>query len=230
MSLSESVKKLINNFNKYVGDPNGVERSPEAALKWITVVAKDTDVMYHVTGVYYNHTTGTRTICLMSNNPIVQDKDVIINEKPVVGVSIEYSYDDVTTEEFDKKYMLYADWAEGLLNLTVAEMNIEIFKFLQDHMIPFTNNWSFEFTARGRRMSLTWWPKDKYSNLTIYVNSIDDVEIRLYGEGSDVPTVDVFSYNNGKVETNPVAYGPLDIGNMSKLCSLVEGIIRRHEK
>lgn len=107
MSLSESVKKLLINFNRYVSDPNGVERSPEAALKWITVVSRDADVMYHVTGIYYNHATGTRTICLMSNNPIVQDKDVTINEKPVVGVSIEYSYDDVTTEEFDKKHVVY---------------------------------------------------------------------------------------------------------------------------
>lgn len=228
MNLSESVKKLIKNFITYVGDPSGVERSPEAALKWITVVSRDTDVMYHVTGIYYNHATGTRTICLMSNNPIVQDEKVTINKTPTAGVS--YAYDDVTTEEFDKKYMLYADWAEGLLNLTVAEINSEIFRFLQGHLIPFENDWSFELNQRGRIMSLICWPKGKYSKLVIYVNSIDDVEIRLYGEGSDNPTVGVFSYNNGKVDTNPVAYGPLDIGSMSKLCSLIEGIIRRNEK
>lgn len=232
MNLSESVKKLINNFNKYVGDPSGVERSPEAALKWITVVAKDTDVMYHVTGVYYNHATGTRTISLMSNN---LQKDLIvqeatINKKSVAGVSIAYAFDDVTTEEFDKKYILYSDWAEGLLNLTTAELNIEIFKFLRDHMISYTDNWSFEFTDRGRRMSLTWWPDKVYSKLTFYVKSIDDVEIKLYGDRRDTPTVDVFSYNNGKVETNPTAYGPLTIGDMNKLCSLIEDIIRRNEK
>ena len=230
MSLSDNVKKLINNFNKYVSDPAGVEKSPEAALKWITVVAKDTDIMYHVTGIYYNHATATRTICLTSNNPIVQDKNVIINEKPVVGVSIEYSYDDVTTEEFDKKYMLYAEWAEGLLNTTVAEMNIEIFKFLQAHLIPFKNDWTVEITNHGRRMYLECWPKKKYSKLALYINSIDDVELRLYGEGAETPTVDLFSYNNGKVEMNPTAYGPLSIGHMSELCSLVEKIIRRNEK
>ena len=144
---------------------------------------------------------------------------------------MEYDYCDISESEFDEKFLTYEDWQHGLLNLTVAEMNKEIFKFLHPYFITANQDWTFELSCRGAIMSLKFYGYGayKYDKLVIRVDKINKASITLYGDGHN-ESITVFDYDDAPVVMDPVPYGALTEEDMMKLCNKVEEIMRRNLK
>lgn len=217
MNLSESVKTLIDDYAYYLKYNDEAEKNPNAALKSITVVERNTNEFYHVIGIEHFCQTNVVTINLESNKPHDKSAD---------------RYTSVNGDKFDDRFQLLIEYEKGLLNITVAEMNSEIFKFMHPYFIAYKGDWDFELSAKGCRIHIKFceiYPDiDRYDKLVINIHTINDVTIKLYGRNGST-SVDVFKYISGDVTIDPAAtYGPLGLDDMDALCDKVESIIRRN--
>ena len=142
-----------------------------------------------------------------------------------------YDYCEISESEFDEKFYTYEDWEHGLLNLTIAEMNKEIFKFLHPYFIASEQDWTFELSCKGSIMSVKFWGYGtyKYDKLVIRIDKINKVQIKLYGAGQNESTV-IFDYDNTAITMDPVQYGPLTEDVMIKLCDKVEEVMKKNLK
>lgn len=217
MKLSESVKTLIEDYAYYLKHNDDAEKNPDAAMKTITVVERNTNEFYHVIGIEHFCRSNVVTINLESNKPHDDPAD---------------RYASINGDEFDDRFQLLVEYEKGLMNITVAEMNSEIFKFMHSYFIAYKGDWDFELSAKGCRINIKFcenYPDiDRYDKLVINIHTINDVSIKLYGLNG-FTNVDVFKYNSGSVTIDPAAtYGPLGIDDMDALCDKVESIIRRN--
>lgn len=220
MKIPENVKTLISNYMQYLQTTES-EKDAIKALEPITVINKNDDITFHVIGVTTDPNTNGVIINLKSNVPFAESDD------GVAVSSIQYKYCTIGGNEFDERFMLYADWQHGLYNLTVAEMNTKIFKFLHPYFIASEKDWSFELSHKGAEMSIKFWGHEgyKYEKLVIRIWKINKADITLYGDGY---TTKIFDYDDTAITMNPVQYGPLTKADMIKLFDKVEEVMRRN--
>lgn len=219
---SESVQTLINNYFEYLSSSTESERDAATAMESISVVRRGgDDVIYQMIGITSDTESEERILKFKSRNPIMKNHDGI------AGCSMEYDYCDISESEFDEKFLTYEDWQLGLLNLTIAEMNKEIFKFLHPYFITANQDWRFEISCKGAIMSIKFWGYGayKYEKLEIYVEKINKASITLYGNG-DNESITILDYNNDIVTINPTSYGSLGEADMEKLCNKVAEVMR----
>jgi len=217
MKISENVKTLIEDYAYYLKYNDDAEKNPDTALRTITVVERKTNEFYHVIGIEHFCQTNVVTINLESNKPHDKSAD---------------RYASVNGDEFDDRFQLLVEFEKVLLNITIAEMNREIFTFIHPYFITYTRDWSFDISAKGCKISIKFWGSypedDSYDKLVINIHTINDVSIKLYGRNGTT-SVDVFKYKSGSVTIAPVAtYGPLSVDDIHALCDKVEEIIRRN--
>lgn len=227
MKLSENVKNLIRNYMTYLQSSTESEKDASKALEPITVVSRNDDVMFHVIGITSDPNTNGVILDLKSTEPFVNKPD------GTEGSSPQYKYCTISGNEFDERFLLLSDWQHGLLNLTVAEMNREIFNFLHPYFITAEQDWDFELSCRGAIMRLKFWgcgSSYKHENLVIYVDNINKAHIELYGDSSTNGSIRIFEYDDTAVTMNPVPYGTLTEEDMVELCDKVESIMRRNLK
>ena len=145
---------------------------------------------------------------------------------------MEYDYCEISESEFDEKFLTYEDWQHGLLNLIIAEMNKEIFKFLHPYFITSEHDWTFEISCNGSIMSIKFWGYGayKYEKLVIRIMQLNKVQITLYGAGDNGSTVIFDYYNTAIITKEPVQYGPLTEEDMEKLCNKVEEVMKKNLK
>ena len=222
MKIPENVKTLIINYMNYLQQSTESEKDAIKALEPITVINKNDDISFHVIGVTTDPNTNGVIIDLKSNVPYADSQDGVVS-------SIQYKYCTIGGNEFDERFMLYADWQHGIYNLTVAEMNMELFKVLHPYFITSEKDWSFELSHKGAMMSIKFWGHEgyKYEKLVIRIWKINKADITLYGDGHN-ESVTVFDYDDTAITMNPVQYGPLTKEVMIKLCEKVEEVMRRN--
>lgn len=219
---SESVQTLINNYFEYLSSSTESERGAATAMESISVVRRGgDDVIYQMIGITSDTQSEERILKFKSRNPIMKNHDGI------TGSSMEYDYCEINESDFDEEFLTFKDWQQGLLNLIVTIMNRDIFKFLQLYFIISKQNWSFQLSCNGTRMSLQFWGYGayKYEKLEIYVEKINKASITLYGNG-DNESITILDYNNDIVTINPVPYGSLGEEDMEKLCNKVAEVMR----
>lgn len=223
MKTSESSRTLINNYFEYLSSSTESEKDAATASKSISVVRRSDDAIYQMIGITSDTQSGEIIFQFKSLNPIIKVHEGI------AGCSLEYDYCEINESEFDEKFYTYEDWEHGLLNLTVAEMNKEIFKFIQPYFIISKQNWSFQLSCNGTLMGLQFWGYGayKYEQLEIYVEKINKAHITLYGNG-DNKSITIFDYDNGITTIDPVSYGTLTEEDMRKLCNKVAEVMRRN--
>lgn len=224
MKTSEKAWELINKYFRYLASSTDSEIDAASAMELISVIRRSDDAVYRMTGITSDTQSGEKIFHFISLNPIIK------NHNGIAGCSMEYDYCDISESEFDEKFLTYEDWQHGLLNLTIAEMNKEIFKFLQPYFIT-AHAWSFELSCNGSRMKLKFWGYDnpKCDKLVIYVEKINKASITLYRAGHD-ESITVFDYDDTAVTMDPVSYGTLGEEDMVKLCNKVEEVMRRNLK
>ena len=222
MKIPENVKTLINNYMQYLQQSTESEKDAIKALEPITVINKNDDISFHVIGVTTDPNTNGVIIDLKSNVPYADSQDGVIS-------SIQYKYCTISGNEFDERFMLFSDWQHGLYNLTVAEMNTEIFKFLHPYFIASENDWTFELSHKGAVMSIKFWGHEgyKYEKLVIRIWKINKADITLHGEGQH-GSVTVFDYDDTAITMDHVQYGSLTQDDMIKLFDKVEEVMRRN--
>ena len=222
MKIPENVKELIRNYIYYLQQSTESETDAIKALEPITVVNKIDDMTFHVIGVTTDPSTNGVIIDLKSNVPFADSQDGVVS-------SIQYKYCTVSGNEFDEQFMLFSDWQHGIYNLTVAEMNTEVFKFLHPYFISAEKDWSFELSCRGAIMNIKFWGHEgyKYEKLAIRIGKIDKADITLYGNGHN-DSFKIFEYDGALITMDPVQYGPLTKEVMKQLCDKVEKIMRRN--
>ena len=225
MKTSEKAWQLINKYFRYLSSSTESEEDAASSLELISVVRRSDDAVYRMTGITTDTQSGEKIFHFISLNPIIKQHNGI------AGCSMEYDYCDISESEFDEKFLTYEDWQHGLLNLTVAEMNKEIFKFLHPYFITANQDWTFELSCRGAIMSLKFYGYGayKYDKLVIRVDKINKASITLYGDGHN-ESITVFDYDDAPVVMDPVPYGALTEEDMMKLCNKVEEIMRRNLK
>lgn len=225
MKTSEKVWQLINKYFRYLSSSTESENDGPSSLELISVIRRSDDAVYRMTGITTDTQSGEKIFHFISLNPIMKQHDGI------AGCSMEYDYCDISESEFDEKFLTYEDWQHGLLNLTIAEMNKEIFKFLHPYFIASEQDWTFEISCRGAIMSLKFYGYGsyKYDKLVIRVDKINKASITLYGDGHN-ESITVFDYDDTAVVMDPVPYGALTEEDMMKLCNKVEEIMRRNLK
>lgn len=223
MKTSEKVWQLINKYFRYLSSSNESERDAATALKSISVVRRSDDAIYEMIGIALGIQSEEKILKFKSLNPIMKEHDGI------AGCSMEYDYCEIYESDFDEKFSTYEDWERGLLNLTIAEMNKEIFKFIHPYLIASKQDWTFELSCNGSKMSLKFWGYDisKYDKLVIYVDKINKAHITLYGDGHN-KSITILDYDNDTVTINPTSYGTLGDEDMEKLCNKVEEVMRRN--
>lgn len=220
MKIPENVKELISNYITYLQQSTESEKDVIKALEPITVVNRTDDMMFHVIGITTDPNTNGVIVDLKSNEPFAESDD------GVTVSSIQYKYCTIGGNEFDERFMLLSDWKRGIFNLTVAEMNKEILKFLYPYFISSKNDCSFELSCRGTIMSIKFCgPKGyRYEKLVIRIGEINKANITLYGDGESIT---VFDYDGTDITSAPVQYGPLTKVDMIKLCDKVKKVMRR---
>lgn len=225
MKTSEKVWQLINKYFRYLSLSDESDEDAASAMELISVIRRSDDAVYRMTGITTDTQSGEKIFHFISLNPIMKQHDGI------AGCSMEYDYCDISESEFDEKFLTYEDWQHGLLNLTIAEMNKEIFKFLHPYFIASEQDWTFEISCRGAIMSLKFYGYGsyKYDKLVIRVDKINKASITLYGDGHN-ESITVFDYDDTAVVMDPVPYGALTEEDMMKLCNKVEEIMRRNLK
>lgn len=223
MKTSEKAWQLINKYFRYLSSSNESEEDTASSLELISVIRKSDDAVYRMTGLTTDTQSGEKIFHFISLNPIIK------NHNGIAGCSMEYDYCEITESEFDEKFYTYEDWEHGLLNLTIAEMNKEIFKFLHPYFITAKQDWAFELSCKGSIMSIKFWGYGayKYEKLVIRIDKINKVQIKLYGDGHN-ESITVFDYDNKVTEINPVPYGTLAEEDMVKLCGKVTEVMRRN--
>ena len=222
MKIPENVKTLISNYMTYLQQSTESEKDAIKALEPITVINRTDDMSFHVIGVTTDPNTNGVIIDLKSNVPFADSQDGVVS-------SIQYKYCTIGGNEFDEHFMLFSEWQHGLYNLTVAEMNTEIFKFLHPYFITSEKDWTFELSCRGAIMNIKFWGIEgyRYEKLVIRIGKINKADITLYGKGHD-ESVTVFDYDDTAITMDPVQYGPLTNEDMIKLCEKVEEVMRRN--
>lgn len=225
MKTSEKAWQLINKYFRYLSLSDESENDATSAMELISVVRRSDDAVYRMIGITVGMQSEEKIFHFISLNPIMKNYDGI------VGCSMEYDYCDISESEFDEKFCTYEDWQHGLLNLTIAEMNKEIFKFMHPYFIIAENDWSFELSCKGSRMSLKFWGYNnpKCDKLVIYVEKINKAHITLYRAGYD-GSIKIFDYDNGITTIDPVSYGTLTEEDMKKLCGKVTEVMRRNPR
>lgn len=223
MKTSEKAWQLINKYFRYLSSSTESENDAPSALELISVVRRSDDAVYRMTGITSDTQSGENIFHFISLNPIMKKHDGI------AGCSMEYDYCEISESEFDEKFLTYEDWQHGLLNLTIAEMNKEIFKFLHPYFIASEQDWTFELSLKGAKMSLKFWGwnNPKCDKLVICVEKINKAHITLYRAGYD-GSIKIFDYDNTHITMDPVQYGPLTEEVMIKLCDKVEEVMRRN--
>lgn len=221
MKTSENVQILINNYFEYLSSSTESEGDAATALESISVVRRNGDVIYQMIGITSDTHSEERILKFKSRNPIMKNHDGI------AGSSVEYDYCEISESDFDEEFLTYKDWQQGLLNLIVTIMNRDIFKFLQLYFIISKQNWSFQLSCNGTRMSLQFWGYGayKYEKLEIYVEKINKASITLYGNGNN-ESITILDYDNDIVTINPTSYGSLGEEDMVKLCNKVAEVMR----
>ena len=225
MKTSEKAWQLINKYFRYLSSSTESEEDGPSSFELISVIQRSDDAIYRMTGITTDTQSGEKIFHFISLNPIMKQHNGI------AGCSMEYDYCDISESEFDEKFLTYEDWEHGLLNLTIAEMNKEIFKFLHPYFITAKQDWTFELSCKGSIMSIKFWGYGayKYEKLVIRIDKINKVQIKLYGDGHN-ESITVFDYDNRVTTINPVPYGTLTEEDMMKLCNKVEEIMRRNLK
>lgn len=225
MKTSEKAWQLINKYFRYLSSSTESEEDATSSLELISVVRRSDDAIYRMTGITSDTQSGEKIFHFISLNPIIKQHNGI------AGCSMEYDYCDISESEFDEKFVTYEDWQHGLLNLTIAEMNKEIFEFLYPYFITANQDWRFELSCRGAIMSLKFYGYGAYKcdKLVIRVDKINKASITLYGAGDNGSTI-IFEYDNKVTIINPVPYGPLTEEDMVKLCGKVTEVMRRNLK
>lgn len=223
MKTSEKVWQLINKYFRYLSLSDESDEDAASAMELISVVRRSDDAVYRMTGITSDTQSGEKIFHFISLNPIIKVHDGI------AGCSMEYDYCEINESEFDEKFCTYEDWQHGLLNLTIAEMNKEIFNFMHPYFIIAENDWSFELSCNGSRMSLKFWGYNnpKCDKLVIYVEKINKAHITLYRAGYD-GSIKIFDYDNGITTIDPVSYGTLTEEDMRKLCNKVAEVMKRN--
>lgn len=225
MKTSEKAWQLINKYFRYLSSSTESEEDTESSLELISVVRRSDDAVYRMTGITSDTQSGEKIFHFISLNPIVKNYDGI------GGSSMGYDYCEISESEFDEKFLTYEDWQYGLLNLTIAEMNKEIFKFFHPYFISSEQDWTFEISCKGAIMSIKFWGYGayKYEKLVIRIMQLNKVQITLYGAG-DNESITIFEYDNDTVTVNPVPYGPLTEEYMTILCDKVEEVMKKNLK
>jgi hypothetical protein len=223
MKTSEKAWQLINKYFRYLSSSTEIEEDTATASKLISVVRRSDDAIYQMIGITSDTQSGEKIFQFKSLNPIIK------NHNGIAGCSMEYDYCEITESEFDEKFYTYEDWEHGFLNLTIAEMNKEIFKFLHPYFITAKQDWTFELSCKGSIMSIKFWGYGayKYEKLVIRIDKINKVQIKLYGDGHN-ESITVFDYDNKVTKINPVPYGTLIEEDMVKLCGKVTEVMRRN--
>lgn len=221
MKTSEKAWQLINKYFRYLAASTDSEIDAATAMELISVVRRSDDAVYQMIGITSDIQSGEKIFQFKSLNPIIK------NHNGIAGCSMEYDYCEINESEFDEKFLTYEDWQHGLLNLTIAEMNKEIFKFLHPYFIAYEQDWTFELSCQGSKMSLKFWGYDnpKCDKLVIYVEKINKARITLYGHDESIK---IFDYDNTHITMDPVQFGPLTKEVMIKLCDKVEEVMRRN--
>ena len=226
MKTSENVRSLINNYFRYLSSSTESEKDSTSALESITVVRRIDDKKYKMIGITTDTQSGERIFMFKSHSPLMKEHEGI------GGCSLEYDYCEINEYEFDEKFLTYDAWQHGLLTLTIAEMNAEIFKFLHPYFITANQDWTFELSCRGAIMSLKFYGYGayKYDKLVIRVDKINRASITLYGDGHN-ESITIFDYDDTAVTMDPVpSYGVFTEEDMVKLCDKVEEVMRRNLK
>lgn len=225
MKTSEKAWQLINKYFRYLSSSTESEEDAASSLELISVVRRSDDAVYRMTGITTDTQSGEKIFHFISLNPIVKNYDGI------GGSSMGYDYCEISESEFDEKFLTYEDWQHGLLNLTIAEMNKEIFKFLHPYFISSEQDWTFELSLKGSKMSLKFWGwnNPKCDKLVICVEKLNKAHITLYRAGYDRSTT-IFEYDNDTVTIIPVPYGTLTEEDMTKLCNKVEEVMKKSPK
>ena len=223
MKTSEKAWQLINKYFRYLSSSTESENDVASSLELISVIRRSDDAVYRMTGITSDTQSGEKIFHFISLNPIMKQHNGI------AGCSMEYDYCDISESEFDEKFLTYEDWQHGLLNLTIAEMNKEIFKFLHPYFISSEQDWTFEISCKGSIMSIKFWGYGayKYDKLVIYVDQFNKAHITLYGAGDNESTI-IFEYDNNVTVINPVPYGTFTEEDMAKLCDKVTEVMRRN--
>ena len=231
MKTSEKAWQLINKYFRYLSSSDESENDVPSSLELISVIRRSDDAVYRMTGITSDTQSGEKIFHFISLNPIMKQHDGI------AGCSMEYDYCDISESEFDEEFLTYEDWQHGLLNLTVAEMNKEIFKFLHPYFISSEQDWTLaestaaEISCQGSKMSIKFWGwnSPKCDKLVICVEKLNKASITLYRAGYDGSTV-IFDYDNGITTIDPVSYGTLTEEDMRKLCNKVEEVMKKNLK
>lgn len=225
MKTSEKAWELINKYFRYLSSSTESEEDTASSLELISVVRRSDDAVYRMTGITSDTQSGEKIFHFISLNPIVKNYDGI------GGSSMGYDYCEISESEFDEKFLTYEDWQYGLLNLTIAEMNKEIFKFLHPYFIASEQDWTFEISCKGAIMSIKFWGwnNPKCDKLVICVEKLNKAHITLYRAGYD-ESITIFEYDNDTVTVNPVPYGPLTEEYMTILCDKVEEVMKKNLK
>lgn len=225
MKTSENVRSLISNYFRYLSSSTESEKDAASALESITVVRRSDDRKYKMIGITSDTQSGERIFMFKSHSPFMKEHEGI------ACCSLEYDYCEINEYELDEKFYIYDAWQHGLLNLIIAEMNKEIFKFLQPYFITANQDWTFELSCRGSIMSLKFYGYRayKYDGLMIRVDNINKASIILYRDGHNEP-ITVFDYDDTAVTIDPASYGALTEEDMVKLCNKVEEVMRRNLK
>ena len=227
MKTSEKAWQLINKYFRYLSSSDESENDGPSSLELISVIRISDDAVYRMIGITSDTQSGEKIFHFISLNPIMKQHDGI------AGCSMEYDYCEISESEFDEKFLTYEDWQHGLLNLTIAEMNKEIFKFLHPYFISSEQDWTFEISCNGSIMSIKFWGYGayKYEKLVIRIMQLNKVQITLYGAG-DNESIVIFEYYNTAIITKkePIQYGPLTKEDMTKLCDKVEEVMKKNLK
>jgi hypothetical protein len=223
MKTSEKAWQLIKKYFRYLSSSTESENDAASAMELISVVRRSDDAVYRMTGITSDTQSGEKIFHFISLNPIVKNYDGI------GGSSMGYDYCEISESEFDEKFLTYEDWQHGLLKLTIAEMNKELFKFLHPYFISSEQDWTFELSLNGAKMSLKFWGwnNPKCDKLVICVEKLNKARITLYRAGYDGSTT-IFEYDNKVTVINPVPYGIFTEEDMVKLCGKVTEVMRRN--
>ena len=226
MKTSEKAWQLINKYFTYLSSSTESEEDTASSLELISVIRRSDDAVYRMTGITSDTQSGEKIFHFISLNPIMKQHNGI------AGCSMEYDYCEISETEFDEKFLTYEDWQHGLLNLTIAEMNKEIFKFLHPYFISSEQDWTFELSLKGARMSIKFWGwnNPKCDKLVICVEKLNKACITLYRAGYDESTVIFEYYNTAIITKEPIQYGPLTKEDMTKLCNKVEEVMKKNLK
>ena len=225
MRIPENAKELISDYMYYLKESTETETDAAKALETITVVSKDDDTMFHVVGVNTDLITNGVIFDLKSNTPFAENHDGI------AGSSLQYKHCTISGDEFDERFILFSEYQHRLLNLMIAEMDTEIFKFFHPYFITAKQDWSFDLSCKGAIISIKFWGYGayRYEKLVIRIGNINKASITLYGDGQN-ESVTVFDYDDTAITIDPVPYGPFTEDDMVKLCNTVEEIMRRNLK